>query len=52
MLMANQWSHHPGRRQRWLTDNGYQLSAVEEIVTNAKSADEVYDDYLAEVAQQ
>jgi ParB family chromosome partitioning protein len=51
---AGYWARHVGSAEylRWLTDNGYQLAAVEEVVTNAKSADEVYDDYLAEVAQQ
>lgn len=51
---AGYWGRHVGSGEylRWLTDNGYQLAAVEEVVTKAKSADEVYDDYLAEVAQQ
>jgi ParB family chromosome partitioning protein len=48
------WSRHIGSGEylRWLADNDYQLAAVEEIVTKAKSADEVYDDYLAESAEQ
>lgn len=48
------WGRHVGSGEylRWLAANGYQLAAVEEVVTKAKSADEVYDDYLAEAAQQ
>lgn len=48
------WGRHVGSAEylRWLADNDYQLAAVEEVVTKAKSADEVYDDYLAEAAQQ
>ena len=48
------WGRYVGSGEylRWLADNDYQLAAVEEVVTKAKSADEVYDDYLAEAAQQ
>jgi ParB family chromosome partitioning protein len=51
---GNYWGRYVGSGEylRWLADNDYQLAAVEEVVTKAKSADEVYDDYLAEAAQQ
>lgn len=35
---------------RFLAGNGYTLSTVEEVMTNAKTADEAYDLYLAETA--
>ncbi|UQX13483.1 nuclease [Candidatus Mycobacterium methanotrophicum] len=51
---GNYWGRHVGGADylRWLADNDYQLAAIEEVVTKANSADEVYDDYLAEAAQQ
>ena len=37
------WGDHVGSGEylRWLADNDYPLAPVEEVVTNAKSADEV-----------
>jgi hypothetical protein len=37
---------------RWLADNGYPLAAVEEVVTAAKTSDEVYDEYLAQAGKK
>jgi hypothetical protein len=34
-----------------LADNGHLLAAVEEIVTGAKDAEEVYNQYLADAAK-
>jgi len=46
------WAHHVSGAEyvRWLADNGYTLAAVEEIVTGATTADEVYDNYVAAAA--
>ncbi|MDP7739346.1 hypothetical protein [Mycobacterium paragordonae] len=37
---------------RWLASNGYALAAVEEVIAGAKSADDVYDQYLAEAVKR
>ncbi|SOJ56997.1 Chromosome-partitioning protein Spo0J [Mycobacterium simulans] len=46
---AGWWGHHVGSGEylRWLADNDYPLAPVEEVVTKAKSADDVYEQYLA-----
>lgn len=46
------WAPHVGSAEylRWLAEHDYVLAPVEEIVTTAKSADEVYDQYMAEAA--
>ena len=43
---ANHWPRHAtcGEYLRWLADNGYPLAAVEEVITGARTADEVYDE--------
>ncbi|WP_062892429.1 hypothetical protein [Mycobacterium avium] len=48
------WAHHVGSGEylRWLADNDYPLAPVEEIVTQAKDADQVYQQYLAEAVKQ
>ena len=45
-----QWSRAAGAREylAFLADNGYQLSAVEQVVTGDQTADQVFDQYLAE----
>ena len=47
---TNHWSHGVNSADylRWLADNGYPLAAVEEIVTGAKTSEEVYSQYLAD----
>jgi len=37
---------------RFLAANGYALSRVEEVVTGARTADEAYDEYVAESGEQ
>ncbi|WP_396908320.1 ParB/RepB/Spo0J family partition protein [Mycolicibacterium sp.] len=37
---------------QFLSANGYTLSAVEEVITGARTADEVYDEYVAETTPQ
>lgn len=41
------WNHHVGSAEYlgWLADQDYALSPVEEVITNAKTADEVYEQY-------
>lgn len=48
------WTPHVGSAEylNWLQDNEYPLAAVEEVITGAKSADEVYDQYLAEAVKE
>lgn len=48
------WGHHVGGAEylRWLADNDYPLAPVEEVVTKAKSADEVYEQYLADAVKE
>lgn len=50
---TNNWSHHVtcGDYLKWLAANGYTLAPVEEVIAGDKTADEVYDLHLAEVAQ-
>jgi ParB family transcriptional regulator, chromosome partitioning protein len=47
------WSHHASSTDYlcWLAANDYPLAAVEEVITGAKTADEVYDKYLAEAGR-
>ena len=48
---SSQWAvRFVGAREylAFLADNGYQLSDVEQVITGAKTADEVYDQYVAE----
>ncbi|HWS94112.1 MAG TPA: hypothetical protein VN306_16960 [Mycobacterium sp.] len=46
MGAANHWPRHAtcGDHLRWLADNGYPLAAVEEVITGARTADEVHDE--------
>ena len=48
------WSHHASSSDylRWLADNDYPLAPVEEVITAATTADEVYARYLAEAGKQ
>ena len=48
------WGHHIGSSEylRWLADNDYPLAPVEEVVTKAKSADDVYEQYLADAVKE
>lgn len=48
------WGHHVGGAEylRWLADNDYPLAPVEEVVTKAKSTDEVYEQYLADAVKE
>ena len=51
---AGGWGHHVGSGEylRWLADNDYPLAPVEEVVTKAKDADEVYQQYLADAVKE
>lgn len=52
---AGGWGHHVGSAEylRWLAENtDYSLAPVEEVVTKAKTADEVYEQYLANAAKE
>ena len=51
---AGGWGHHVGSGEylRWLADNDYPLAPVEEVVTKAKDADEVYEQYLADAVKE
>jgi hypothetical protein len=40
------------RVPRCLADNDYAMAAVEEVITAAKTADEIYDQYLTEAVKQ
>jgi ParB family chromosome partitioning protein len=53
-VTINHWSHHVtcGDYLKWLAANGYTLAPVEEVIAGDKTADEVYDLHLAEVAQK
>ena len=44
------WSHHASSADylRWLAANDYPLAAVEEVITEAKDAESVYAQYLAD----
>ena len=48
------WGHHVGSGDylQWLADNDYPLAPVEEVVTKAKTADEVYKQYLADAVKE
>ncbi|CQD24287.1 nuclease [Mycobacterium lentiflavum] len=48
------WNHHVGSDQYlgWLADNDYPLAAIEEVITKAKTADEIYDKYLADAGKE
>lgn len=51
---AGGWGHHVGSAEylRWLADNDYPLAPVEEVVTKAKTADDVYEQYLADAVKE
>lgn len=51
---ADGWGHHVGSGEylRWLADNDYPLAPVEEVVTKAKDADKVYEQYLADAVKE
>lgn len=36
----------------WLAEQDYALSAVEEVITATKTADEVYEKYLADAGKE
>ena len=48
------WSHHAGSADylRWLAANDYPLAAVEEVITEAKDAESVYAQYLADAVKE
>ena len=48
------WGHQVGSGEylRWLADNDYPLAPVEEVVTKAKKADDVYEQYLADAVKE
>ena len=49
------WSHHVGSAEylRWLADKAdYSLAPVEEVVTKAKDAEEVYEQYLTDAVKE
>ncbi|OBG71000.1 MULTISPECIES: ParB N-terminal domain-containing protein [unclassified Mycobacterium] len=48
------WGHHVGSGEylRWLSDNDYPLAPVERVVTKTESADEVYEQYLADAVKE
>jgi len=48
------WGHHLGSSEylRWLADNDYPLAPVEEVMTKAKNADDVYEQYLADAVKE
>lgn len=48
------WGHHVGSSEYlgWLANQDYPLAPVEQVVTKAKSADEVYEQYLADAAKE
>lgn len=48
------WNHHVGSAEylNWLRDNDYPLAPVEEIITATKTADEVYEKYLADAIKE
>jgi ParB family chromosome partitioning protein len=48
------WGQHVGSAHylRWLSDNDYPLAAVEEVITGATTADEVYDQYVIDAAKE
>ena len=48
------WNHHVGSDHYlgWLADNDYPLAAIEEVITKAKTADEVYEKYLADAGKE
>jgi ParB family transcriptional regulator, chromosome partitioning protein len=49
-----QYGHNvtSGDYLRFLAENGYTLSAVEEVVTGSRASSQVYDDYTAEAATE
>lgn len=51
---AGGWGHHVGSGEylRWLADNDYPLAPVEEVVTRAKDADDVYEQYWADAVKE
>lgn len=52
---AGGWGHHVGSGEylRWLAENAdYPLAPVEEVVTKAKDAEEVYEQYLADAVKE
>jgi ParB family chromosome partitioning protein len=48
------WSHHGSSADylRWLAANDYPLAAVEEVITEAKDAESVYAQYLADAVKE
>lgn len=48
------WNHHVGNAEylTWLAEQDYALSAVEEVITATKTADEVYEKYLADAGKE
>jgi ParB family chromosome partitioning protein len=49
------WGHHVGGAEylRFLSENAeYPLAPVEEVVTKAKDAEEVYEQYLADAVKE
>lgn len=48
------WGHHVGSGEylRWLAENDYPLAPVEEIVTKARDAEQVYEQHLADAVKE
>jgi hypothetical protein len=48
------WGHHVGSGEylRWLAENDYPLAPVEEIVTKAKDAEQIYERHLADAVKE
>ena len=48
------WSHYVGSAQLldWLAANDYPLAPVEEVITGAKTPDDVYNQYLADAGKE
>ncbi|BBZ70788.1 hypothetical protein [Mycobacterium paraseoulense] len=51
---VSEWGHHIGSGEylRWLAENDYPLAPVEEIVTKAKDAEQVYEQHLADAVKE
>jgi ParB family chromosome partitioning protein len=48
------WSHYVGSAELldWLAANDYPLAPVEEVITGAKTPDDVYNQYLGDAGKE